>query len=178
MKYVLILVSLAIYTASNMENFFTFSTLANVKEWRVVNDDVMGGVSKSSLTLTADAHGQFSGQVSLENNGGFASIQLNKTVKLDEDKKFIVLRIKGDGKKYEFRLKNSASTPESYVHPFITSGQWEEVKLPISEFYPQYRGRKLNASNFNFQIIEQCSFLIANKQQENFQLVIDLIGLE
>jgi hypothetical protein len=178
MKYVLILVSLAIYTASNMEKFFTFSSLAKIKEWRVVNDDVMGGVSKSSLTLTADAHGQFSGQVSLENYGGFASIQLNKTVKLDQDREFIVLRIKGDGKKYEFRLKNSASKPESYVHPFNTSGQWEEVKLPISEFYPQYRGRKLNTSNFNFQVIEQCSFLIANKQQGNFQLVIDWIGLE
>lgn len=70
------------------------------------------------------------------------------------------------------------SKKESYAHPFETCGQWEEVKLAISEFYPQFRGRKLNYPNFNFENIEQLSFLIANKKQENFQLSIDWIGLE
>jgi NADH dehydrogenase [ubiquinone] 1 alpha subcomplex assembly factor 1 len=64
------------------------------------------------------------------------------------------------------------------VHQFSTSGEWENIKLKISEFYPQYRGRKLNSPNFNFESIEQLSFLIANKQDENFELLIDWIGLE
>lgn len=178
MKYVLIFLSFTIFNISDMEKVFRFSTQANVKEWRIVNDDVMGGVSKSTLRLTDEGHGRFSGQISLDNNGGFASMQLNKIFKLEEDKKFIVLRVKGDGKRYEFRLKASLSQSESYVYPFDTSGQWEELKLPISEFYPQFRGRKLNSSNLNFKTIEQVSFLISNKQDENFQLDIDWIGFE
>lgn len=178
MKYVFILLILSLPTKSNMEKIYTFSTQTNIMEWRVVNDGVMGGISKSSLVLTDAGHGQFSGHVSLANNGGFASIQLNTTLKLAEEKKFIVLRVKGDGKRYEFRLKGEISQSESYVHQFATSGAWENIKLPISEFYPQYRGRTLNIPNFNFESIEQLSFLIANKQEEDFELLIDWIGLE
>lgn len=177
-KYVLILLALSLPTKSKMNKIYTFSTQTNLKEWRIVNDGVMGGISKSSLVLTDAGHGQFSGHVSLANNGGFASIQLNTTIKLAEEKKFIVLRIKGDGKRYEFRLKGEISQSESYVHQFATSGEWENLKLAISEFYPQFRGRKLNIPNFNFKNIEQLSFLIANKQEEDFQLLIAWIGLE
>lgn len=178
MKYVLILLVLCLSASSNMKEIYAFSTQSNIKEWRIVNDGVMGGISKSSLVLTDGGHGQFSGHVSLANNGGFASIQLNTTIKLAEEKTFLVLRVKGDGKRYEFRLKGEISQPESYVHQFPTSGEWENIKLKISEFYPQFRGRRLNIPNFNFESIEQLSFLIANKQEEDFKLLIDWIGLE
>lgn len=177
-KYLLILLTLSAYTNSNMNKIYTFSTQSNIKEWRVVNDGVMGGISKSSLVLTDTGNGKFSGHVSLANYGGFASIQLNTSIKLVDEKKFIVLRIKGDGKRYEFRLKGLNSQSESYVHQFSTSGKWENIKLALNEFYPQYRGSKLNIPNFNFKSIEQLSFLIANKQEEDFELLIDWIGLE
>ena len=178
MKYVLILLILSLSTKSDMNKIYTFSTQTNIMDWRVVNDGVMGGISRSSLVLTDAGYGQFSGDVSLANNGGFASIQLDTTITLMEEKKFIVLRVKGDGKLYEFRLKGEISQSESYVHQFATSGEWENIKLAINEFYPQFRGRKLNIPNFNFESIEQLSFLIANKQEEDFELLIDWIGLE
>ena len=177
MKYVLLLLTLSLFTKSNMEKIYTFSTQTNIKEWRIVNDDVMGGRSNSSLKMTDAGHGQFTGHVSLANNGGFASIQLNTNIKKDE-KKFIVLRVKGDGKRYELRLKGNISQYESYVNSFATSGEWQTLKLAISEFYPQFRGRKMNIPNFNFENIEQLSFLIANSQEEDFELLIDWIGLE
>jgi hypothetical protein len=161
-----------------MKTIYTFSSQTSIREWLIVNDGVMGGISKSSLELTNVGHGRFAGHVSMANNGGFASIQLNTTIKLVEEKKFIVLRIKGDGKRYEFRLKGDNSQSESYVQQFATSGEWENIKLEISKFYPQYRGRKLNIPNFNFKNIEELSFLIANKQEEDFELLIDWIGLE
>ena len=178
MKYGFILLVLSLSPSSDMKEVYTFSTQANIKEWRIVNDGVMGGISKSSLLLTDAGHGQFSGHVSLANNGGFASIQLSTMIQLAEEKNFIVLRVKGDGKRYEFRLKGETSQYESYVHQFATSGEWENLKLAISEFYPQFRGRQLNIPNFNFESIEQMSFLIANKQNEDFRLLIDWIGLE
>ena len=103
---------------------------------------------------------------------------MNTRIKLAEEKTFVVLRVKGDSKAYEFRLKSEISQSESYVHQFTTTGDWENIKLPISEFYPQVRGRKLSIPNFNFKSIEQVSFLIANKQEEDFKLLIDWIGLE
>ena len=178
MKYALIILLLGLSNQSTMEKIYTFSAQTNIREWRIVNDGVMGGISRSSLVLTDAGHGRFSGNVSLANNGGFASVQLNKTIKLSEERKFIVLRVKGDGKRYEFRLNSETSRYESYVHQFDTSGEWETIKLSISEFYPTFRGRKLNIPNFNFEQIGQMSFFIANGQEEDFVLLIDWIGLE
>jgi hypothetical protein len=169
---------LSSFTQTNNDEIYKFTTSTKVSEWRIVNDGVMGGISKSSLMLNDFGNGQFMGHVSLANNGGFASIQLNKTIQLADEIKFVLLRIKGDGKSYEFRLKSQISQSESYVHQFTTTGEWEIIKLPMSEFYPQFFGRKLNKPNFNFKSIEQLSFLIANKQEEDFSLLIDWIGLE
>jgi NADH dehydrogenase [ubiquinone] 1 alpha subcomplex assembly factor 1 len=178
LKYFVLLFTFSLITQANMKKIYTFSVQTNIGEWRIVNDGVMGGISKSSLKLTDAGYGKFSGHVSLANNGGFASVQLNTDIQLAEEIRFIVLRVKGDGKRYEFRLKGSISQPESYVHPFATSGEWETIRLSIREFYPQFRGSKLNIPNFNFNSIEQLTFLIANKQEEDFDMLIDWIGLE
>ncbi|MFZ4102142.1 MAG: CIA30 family protein [Sphingobacterium thalpophilum] len=177
-RYLILLLILSLPTKSTMEEIYTFSNQKDINEWNVVNDGVMGGISKSSLVLTNTGNGKFSGHVSLANNGGFASIQLDRTISVPQEKKFIVLRIKGDGKRYEFRIKGKSSQFESYVHQFSTSGDWENLKLSIREFYPQYRGRKLNIPNFNFKTIGQLSFLISNKREEDFELLIDRISLE
>jgi len=178
MTYLLLLLTLSITIPSAMQKIYTFSPQTNTREWRIVNDGVMGGISTSSLALTGEGHGQFSGHVSLANYGGFASMQLDTSIQVGAEKQWIVLRIKGDGRRYEFRLKGRVSEAESYVHPFTTSGAWETIRLPLRDFYPQFRGRKLNSPNFNFPHIEQLIFLIANKQEEDFALLIDWIGLE
>lgn len=177
MKLVLLLLTFNFYPKNNMKEIYRFSTEKNVKEWRIVNDGVMGGISRSNLLKTSEGYGQFSGHVSLENNGGFASIQLNQSTPIPEEIKYIVLRVKGDGKQYEFRLKNDLYQSVSYVHPFKTSGEWETIRLAIGEFYPQYFGQKLNRPNFNYKNIEQISFLISNKREEDFKLLIDNISM-
>lgn len=157
---------------------FDFSKNAPIQSWRIVNDGVMGGVSKSSLTMTPEGHGKFTGHVSLENNGGFASVQLPTEVIIQPQQRNIKIRVKGDGKTYQLRLKGSADQRESYVHLFSTNGEWQTIYLPLKDFYPQFRGRKLEIPNFSFDKIEQLSFLIANKKEEDFELLIDCIDLE
>jgi len=161
-----------------MDILYAFSTQTNIREWRIVNDGVMGGISRSSMTLTDAGHGRFSGQVSTANNGGFASVQLTRAFDRPKEKSFVVLRVKGDGKRYEFRLKNRIRNYESYVHTFSTTGDWETIRLPIADFYPEFRGRRLNGPNFNFDRIEQMSVFIANGRSENFELRIEWIGME
>lgn len=178
MKFAFWLFWITLFIPAEMDSIYSFSSQTTVSDWRIVNDGVMGGISKSSLLIIKSGHGKFAGHVSLANNGGFASVQLNKKIGLTAENKFILLRVKGDGKRYEFRIKAKTSQNASYVHPFSTTGEWQLIKLPLAEFYPQFFGRILNSPNFNFQTIEQLSFLISNKKEEDFELLIDFIGLE
>ena len=43
-----------------------------IKNWNIVNDDVMGGISTSTMSLNKEKNLLFKGNLSLENNGGFA----------------------------------------------------------------------------------------------------------
>ncbi|MBT8393915.1 MAG: CIA30 family protein [Bacteroidia bacterium] len=157
---------------------FDFNSSSNIKEWVIVNDDVMGGLSKSSIILNDKGHGEFSGYVTTENNGGFSSSRHNLESKSVSDFKNVVLKIKGDGKNYQFRIKKSRFDRASYITTFKTSGEWEIISIPLSDFYPSFRGYKLNKPNFDGSSIEVVTFLIANKKNEHFKLLIDSISLE
>jgi hypothetical protein len=157
---------------------YDFDATSNLKDWQIVNDGVMGGVSNSRIDLTPNHHAKFSGHVSLENYGGFASVMLRTSVDIQTEQKFIVLKVKGDGKTYQFRLKGSARQSHSYIQSFSTNGQWQTIKLPLQKFEPSFRGRRLDLPNFNFSTIEEVRFLIGNKKEEDFELLIDSISLD
>ena len=157
---------------------FTFSNEVPLKEWVIVNDDVMGGISQSNLVINNEYNGVFFGNISTAYNGGFASIRYNCKRQYINDYKSLVLRIKGDGKEYQFRIKSSLEDYYSYIYTFSTTGEWEYITIPLNMMYPSYRGRRLNMKNFNRNYLEQISFLIGNKKNENFNLLIDSIILE
>ena len=146
-------------------------------DWFIVNDGVMGGLSKGKLDFNEEGHAVFSGTVSLENNGGFTSIRRNMKAAEVDPKKSVQIRLRGDGKRYQFRFKEQSSNYYSFIQYFETSGEWETIEIPLSDFYPSFRGRKLDMDNFKGSQIEEMSFLIANYKQEIFQLKIDWIKL-
>lgn len=177
-----ILVALTILTSYTLKQtdmtLFDFSEKQDLNSWKIVNDGVMGGISSSSIEITAEGHGLFSGKVSTQNNGGFASVRCSLSAIEITDKTKVCLRIKGDGKNYQFRIKEDKNTYYSYITTFSTSGEWETISIDLNDFYPSFRGRKLSQSNFNHDIIKQVSFLIANKKNESFKLEIDKIELK
>ena len=59
----------------NKITLFDFSKTSNISKWRIVNDDVMGGISSSSFERDKNGIGVFQGRVSTENYGGFASVR-------------------------------------------------------------------------------------------------------
>ena len=77
------------------------------RNWLVVNDGVMGGLSQSRAEKLPDGSIKFSGVISFENNGGFASIRHSGEMHLLNDSSGIRLKIKGDGKTYQFRVRTS-----------------------------------------------------------------------
>ncbi|MBS3738710.1 MAG: CIA30 family protein [Psychroflexus sp.] len=160
------------------QTIFSFPQANSTEEWQIVNDGVMGGLSESKLNLTEKGYGQFLGHVSLENNGGFASMRLLTNIQINSEYQHVILYLKGDSKNYQFRLKGDQSQPQSYVQEFKTNGEWQTIKLKLSGFSPQFRGRALDLPNFNFSKIEEVRFLIANKKEEDFKLLVKSIGLE
>ena len=100
---------------------FDFSTESGVKGWYIVNDGVMGGLSEGRFSVEKDM-AIFKGAVSADNNGGFTMIQNRfKTVKTNQFNAF-VLKLKGDGKSYQFRVKSNSNEPHSYIYHFDIYG--------------------------------------------------------
>ena len=159
-------------------HIFNFTTKTKANEWQIVNDGVMGGKSSSTLQVSGKGHGIFTGHISLANNGGFASVRHNPNFEGVKKYKQIVLKLKGDGKNYQFRLKAASQQRQSYVQEFSTNGEWQEIKLNIADFSPQFRGRKLDIPNFNFNELAEIAFLIGNKKEQDFKLIIDQISIQ
>ncbi|MDG2227788.1 MAG: CIA30 family protein [Flavobacteriales bacterium] len=164
-------------TSENMNVIFNFSKSSNMSNWIVVNDDVMGGISSASIELNNEGDAEFKGAVSTANNGGFASVRYRFKAKDIAGKKNVTIRLRGDSKPYQFRIKSKATDYYSYITTFSTSGDWETIQINLKDLYPSFRGNKLNKENFNHSSIEEVSFLIANKKNENFKLVLDKIEI-
>lgn len=157
---------------------FDFNSQTDPGNWMVVDDAVMGGRSTGSFSLSPEGHGLFKGRVSTENNGGFSSVRHRFAPKQVGDFTKVRLRVKGDGKAYQFRLRSSAGDSHAYVATFETSADWSTVEIPFASMYPSFRGRKLEIPNYPGKVMEEIAFLIANKTAENFALEIDRIELE
>jgi len=176
MKYLLSFIIFISVMSKQM--IFDFNKDSNIQDWKVVDDVVMGGRSYSSFTLSPDHFGVFEGQVSLENNGGFSSVRYQfKKLKVGKDS-CIIIKLKGDGKEYQLRIKNDSNNYYSYILPFSTSGYWQEIRIPLQDMYPSFRGRNLDLPNFSHDYLEEIVFLIGNKKPEKFKLLIDKIELD
>lgn len=163
---------------------FDFSSECESNQWRVVDDVVMGGRSDGHFTISEEGHGLYHGNVSLENNGGFSSLRHRFETKDVSDYTKVILRVKGDGSRYQFRIKTSQRDYYSYINYFETNGKWQELELSLKDFYPAFRGRTLNLDNYltdseNPELkMEEIAFLIGNKKAQSFRLEIDWIGLK
>ena len=157
---------------------FDFNVKSDVRKWNIVDDVVMGGRSSGNFRLNDEGHGVFEGEVSLENNGGFSSVRYDCEKVLLEGKTKINITLLGDGKDYQFRIKSNSGDYYSYIIPFSTSGEWEEVEIQLNDMYPSFRGRRLDGPNFSEASFDGITFLIGNKKNERFKLVLDKIELK
>lgn len=156
---------------------FDFNSQSNISNWRTVDDVVMGGQSNGSFKINNAGNGLFFGEVSLENNGGFSMVQYRFEAKKASSFSKVCIRLKGDGKSYQFRIKSSDSDRHSYISSFKTSTNWETIEISFNTMYPAFRGRTLDMPNYSGEQMEMIAFLIGNKKAEVFNLEIDSIEL-
>ncbi|OIQ40616.1 MAG: hypothetical protein BM563_02275 [Bacteroidetes bacterium MedPE-SWsnd-G1] len=156
---------------------YKFPFNKSISNWRIVDDGVMGGRSQGGISMSPDNTVIYSGNISLDNNGGFSSLRLRISELNISKVNAVKLRIKADSKNYQFRIKKSHFDRHSYVNEFSTGNEWQEIIIPFKELKPQFRGRKLNMPVFNGSSIGEIAFLIGNKVEESFLLEIDSISL-
>ena len=157
---------------------FNFNSPSTSGEWVTVNDVVMGGVSSSKFEINSDSTATFSGTVSPDNNGGFASARTSLKNEF-KDYTGVMIRVKGDGNIYSLRFRtNNSFDGFSYQAKFKPdSNEWKEYKIPFSDFKPTFRGNTLSDKpELASKNIKQMGILIADKQFGKFELNIDWIN--
>ena len=147
-----------------------------MSNWNIVNDDVMGGISKSYLSINDENNLIFNGYLSLENNGGFASSRLSLNRETLTGVKAFRLKIKGDGNTYKLRL-NQFNRRASYSSNFKSSkNKWIEVEISIDDFEPTWRGYSYsNYPQIDIEKVNSLGIQISDKQEGNFILEIKYI---
>jgi hypothetical protein len=144
--------------------------------WPNIDDAVMGGVSSSAMVVE-DGVATFRGVVSFDNNGGFASVRSRPQVRDLSTFDGLILRVKGDGKSYGFRVRTSASFEGvSYQVPLTPpAGEWTDVVVLFADFVPVWRGSRVADHPALDPARITTLGLIISRQEGRFQLEIENI---
>ena len=162
--------------------FMTISNInMDVEPWRSINDGVMGGLSAGSM-VQSDEGLKFSGELSLENNGGFSSVRRSVSHNLS-NATGVRIQVRGDGREYQFRIRQSSgSDGVSWSAAFSSSEKWRQIDIALDQFTPVFRGRTVpQAGPVVPSEIKQIGFLLADKTAGRFELEIrsiEFIGPE
>ena len=147
--------------------------------WTFITDEAMGGVSVGSMEkVRHQGRGtlHITGNVSLENNGGFiqARTNLEPRGKTFDARNFegIFLQTKGNGQQYAVHLK----TPDTKEHgqyyqaSFQAGASWQEIKIPFAGF----KGNSL-VEPLDIKALKSVA-IVATKKQFKADIYIDKIG--
>lgn len=157
---------------------FNFAQPDPESPWQTVNDGVMGGRSVGRFQINDDGKMEFFGTLSLENNGGFASVRARgRNLDLQEGTA-IVARVKGDGREYTFNLYVEGSR-FSYRQSFQTKpNEWIEVEFPVSRFATTWRGQVFPNQKLDPRKVAGLGFLLGDKKPGPFKLEVDWIKVK
>ena len=151
------------------------------QQWQAVNDGVMGGVSDGRFTITDEKTLEFSGTLSLENNGGFASVRTKPTDLDIEAGDTLVVRVKGDGREYVLNLyTKSRRMAFSYRAPLpTTKDEWTEVRVPLEDFIPTAFGRRVQGMGpVGPDQINGLGFMLSDKKPGKFRMQVESVKVE
>ena len=155
-----------------------FTKSASSLKWISINDSVMGGISDGEFDVSDANTLVFSGSLSLENRGGFASIR-TQPADLDISKfDAIQMRVKGDGRTYKVHLRTAKTRSASaYSAPLPTEdGVWQNISIPIKDFNFTMFGRRIpTARRLQPADVVSVGVMLADKQAGPFRLEMDWI---
>lgn len=155
---------------------FDFADPASVDAWTPIDDRVMGGVSKSRLRHDPAGHAVFEGNVSLERNGGFASVRSSPAARGKASAQSCILEVRGDAMRFKLNLlTEDAFDGLNYRAAFTPDpDRWQNLRIPLAEFRPSFRGRGVpGAPPLDPAHLRQAGLMIAERQACVFQPNVD-----
>ncbi len=164
-------------TVSPLPGTLIFTFTGDEPGWYTVDDDVMGGVSSSTVEFVDPSLLSFTGDMSLENNGGFASVRSDWTPMNLSDADGVLLRVLGDGNLYRLRIRTKTTGSDiSYNALFQTTPEtWSIVYIPFTDMLPTYRGFLMDVGELDRANIGSFGFMLSDKQPGKFRLLVDWI---
>jgi NADH dehydrogenase [ubiquinone] 1 alpha subcomplex assembly factor 1 len=150
----------------------------SAQKWQAVNDGVMGGVSDGRFKITEEKTLEFFGTLSLENNGGFASVRTKPTELGIKAGDTLVVRLKGDGREYVLNIyTKSRRMAFSYRAPLpTTKDEWREVEIPLADFIPTAFGRQVQGMGpVEPSQINGLGFMLSDKKPGKFQMLVEWV---
>lgn len=156
--------------------------------WGALDDVVMGGVSQSGAQLQS-AGLAFTGYVSTANSGGFASVRTRNfepPLNLSAHSG-IELRVKGDGQRYKFFLRDGAGWDTvAYAYSFDTANDgWVTVRIPFADMKAVQRARIVQRSPINTERIYSLQIMLSKFEYDRqlnphftagpFQLLVESV---
>jgi monofunctional biosynthetic peptidoglycan transglycosylase len=158
-----------------LQPLLDFAGTDTAQKWQAVNDGVMGGVSDGRFRITVDKTMEFSGRLSLENNGGFASVRTKPADLEINAGDTLVVRVKGDGREYVLNIyTKSRRMAFSYRAPLPTTrDEWTEVSVPLDEFIPTSFGNRVQGMGpVEPDQINSLGFMLSDKKPGPFKLEV------
>jgi len=175
-----------------MQLLFDFQGPAAVVGWKAVDDRVMGGISQSSFSHDPCGFAVFAGTVSLQRNGGFASvrapfagpcaahaqhcqIEVRSSDKLAKLYKLnLIISPQFDGINYQTEF-----SPNPGPSPGLSPAAWQHISLPMASFSARFRGRAVpQAERLESGRICQVGLMISGGQAGDFSLDVRRIWLD
>jgi monofunctional biosynthetic peptidoglycan transglycosylase len=150
------------------------------QSWQAVNDGVMGGISDGRFRITPDKTLEFFGTLSLENNGGFASVRTKPTDLPIKSGDTLVMRVKGDGREYVLNIyTKSRRMAFSYRAPLpTTKDEWTEVAIPLEDFIPTAFGRRVQGMGpVEPSQINGLGFMLSDKKPGPFTMQVESVKM-
>ena len=160
------------------ERLIDFADEGATTGWHPIDDVVMGGVSHSMLQPYSRGVACFSGVVSLQHGGGFASVRTEPRQWNTAGASAFVVRCRGDGRHYKFTVRtDDGFDGVQYQARFQPPrGEWTEVKLPVASFVASFRGRPVTgAGPLDPGKIRQLGLMVSDKQAGAFELLLGWI---
>ena len=155
------------------------TSMSETEGWRITNDSVMGGKSAGHFILQQN-YALFSGNISLENNGGFSSVYRSISP-LERALSRVCIKVKGDGLTYQLRLSvNVDGYRLAYKHNFTTiADQLAQLSFLLTDFQAIFRGRNIaKAPILLSENIIEIGFLVKRTVSGPFSLAIKSVDFE
>lgn len=167
-----------LFFMSTSEYTIDFGTACDTCDWFVVVDGVMGGLSEGKVTKTSESI-IFKGEISLKNNGGFASYRNQYGTYDLSSYKEVTIRYKSTGQNFAFTLNNYRRfyNPNFKQELPVTNSVWKEVTLALSSFKKYRLGNLLSGhpSQEELANVIRMGFISNDKKASEFMIEIDYI---